>query len=388
MTPLRVSRLVVPWPALLGMALAMLGIEIAAVASHWDVVRSWASVVEAVDGAWPVVGILTAGCAAAVAVRPQYNRELTVALPDSGARTAAITGVVVGVVAAGVHVLVVVGLLTWGWVVNLPGSPGLWPVLGVLAALFACSMFGTALARLRMGLLTPVLAMGLFVVVLYVIRALGGVALIDLGGVTVVLVGLAPDPETMVWRAAWLAGVGAIAWCFAAYGRGSLRAVVVWALVPVTLALAIVTMQKAESGFAQTPVEWVCDSGPPRVCVAAEYEDRLDEYAAVIAELAPYADAVGLPPPPGGYRQTVGLSPGVGSFNVATTVSGWRLAFDLVQFSYPCSDQWTAPQFQLADSVTAWLASQIDAPLPPDPALRVPSSASAQAAVDQLECGR
>lgn len=388
MTPTGLSRFVVPWPALLGLALVMLGIEVAAVASQWDVMRSWASVVGAVDGAWPVIGILTVGCAAAVAVRPQQNRELTAALPDSGTRTVAATGVVVGVVAAGTHGLVVIAVVVWGWMVGLPGHPRLWPVLGVLAALFACSMVGTAVARFRMGLLTPVLAMGLFVIALYLIRAAGGVALIDLGGVTVVLVGLAPDPATMLWRAAWLTGAGFIAGHFAAYGRASLRRMVVWILIPVTLGSAVVTMQKAEEGFAQTSVEWVCDPGPPQVCVAAEYQDRLGEYAAAIGELAPEAARVGLPSPPEGYRQTVGVDPGVGSFNVARQVSGWRLAFDLVQFSFPCAQEWKEPQFQRAEMVTAWLAAQIDAPLPPDPGLRVPSLASAQKAVDHLACDR
>lgn len=388
MTPFRLSRLIVPWPALLGLTLVMLAIEVAAVASQWDVMLSWASAVEVVDGAWPVIGILTVGGAAAVAVRPQQNRELTAALPDSGARVVAATGVVVGLLAAGVHGLLVIAILVWGWTADLPGYPRLWPVLAVLAALIACSMFGTAMARVQMGLMTPVVAMGVFVAAVYTIRALGGVALVDLGGVTVVLVGLAPDRETVLWRAAWLMGLGGICWCFAAYGRAALRHVTAWVLVPATLVLAAVTVQTSQAGFTQTSVEWVCDAGPPRVCVAAEFEDRLDEYAAVIGELAPEAARVGLPSPPEGYRQTVGLIPGVGSFNVAPRVSGWRLAFDLVQFSFPCSDEWAEPEFQRADLVTAWMASQIGAPLPPDPSLHVPSLTSAQEAVDQLACDR
>lgn len=386
MKPWQTARLLVPWPALLGMALVALGIEIAALMSQRDVLLSWVSLVEAADGAWPVVGILVVGCAAAIAVRPLQNRELTAALPDSGARTVAATGLVVGLAGAAVHVLTVAGLLVWGWTSGLPGHPRLMPIVSVLVGLVACALFGTAVARFRLGLITPLLAMGLFVACLFVIRAFGGRSLVDLGGVSVVLVGLAPDREAVLWRAVWLSGAGAIAWYFAAYGRLALRRLAFWLLVPATIAVAVTAEQKANTGFTETSVVWVCDSGPPKVCVAAEYDHRLEEYAAAIAELAPHADRVGLPQPARGYRQTVGITPGVGSFNVAAQVNGWQLAFDLVQFSFPCSEQWNEPQLQRAERVTAWLAVQVGIPLPPDPELQVPSLRSAQQDLDGLAC--
>lgn len=384
MTLLRTARLLVPWPALLGLAVILFGVEIAAMVDQWDVVRSWASLVEAVDGVWLVSGILVVGVAAAVSAHTWQNRELTAALPDSGARTVAATGVVVGLVAAGVHALTVAGLLVWGYAVALPGHPRLWPVLGVLVGLVACALFGTAVVRLRAGVLAPLVAMGLYVGLLFVIRALGGSHLVDLGGVSIVLVGLAPDPQTMLWRAAWLCAAGAVAWWIAAYGRRALRRPVFPVLVLVTAVLAVTTAEKTEAGFARTPVAWVCAPGPPQVCVAAEYDDRLEDYASALTRMVPLADQVGLPRPPGGYRQGVGIEPAPGSFNVDAQVQTAQLAFDLVQFALPCSVEWDEQQLQRADVVAAWITAQAGGQLPPE--IRVPTLGEARQALDSLRC--
>lgn len=384
MRQLRAARLLVPWPALLGIVVLLAGVEAVGLASQWDVMRSWASLVEAVNGAWLVLGILVVGCAAAVSAQTWQNRELTSALPDAGGRTVAATGVVIGLVAAVVHALTVTGLLVWGWVGSLPGHPRLWPVLSVLAGLGACALFGTAVARLGVGSLAPLVAMGLYVALLFVIRALGGRDLVDLGGASVVLVGLAPDTEVMLLRAAWLAGAAAVAWWFAAYGRTALRRVPLLALLAVTVGLAIITAEKAEAGFVATPVQWVCEPGPPKVCVAAEYDDRLGDYAAALARMTPLADRIGLPNPAHGYRQTVGVRPGSGSFNVDAQVRVDQLAFDLVQFSLPCSVHWNEPQLQQADIVAGWLASQAGDALPPNG--RNPTMEEAQRALEALRC--
>ena len=389
MTSVRTMRLLVGWPALLGMALVFVGVEIAVLAGQWDVVRSWASLVEAVDGAFAVLGILVAGAAAAVAVQPWQNRELTAALPDSGPRTVAAAGVVVGVVAAGVHALAVAALLVWGYAVGLPGQPRLWPVLSVLAGLMTCALFGTAVVRLGAGVLAPLLAMGLYVVMLVVFRALGGTGLVDLGGVSIVLVGIAPDTPTMLWRAAWLVAAAAVAWWIAAYGQRALRRPVFPALVLVASVLAVTTEQKVKEGFVQTPVVWVCEPGPPQVCVAAEYDDRLADYAAALTRMAPFADQVGLPRPTDGYRQGVGSRPGPGSFGVDQEVQTVQLAFDLVQFTLPCSVRWTLPQLDQADTVAFWMAAQAGSPLPPQPpGFRVPTLGEARQALDSLRCDR
>jgi hypothetical protein len=382
---LRTALLLVPWPALLGMAVAFAGVEVAVLANQSGVLRSWASVVEAVNGSWLVLSILVVGCAAAVSVRPWQNRELTAALPDSGARTVAAVGVVVGLVAATVHALTVLVAVVWGWTAALPGQPRLWPVLSVLVGLWACGVVGTAVARSGAGSLSPLLAMGLWVGVLYVARAVGGRELIDLGGVSVVLVGLAPDTGTVLWRAGWLLAAGAIAWSLAAHGRRALRRPVFLALVPVTVALALVTVTLADRGFVRTPVVWACESGPPKVCVSAEYEDRLDDYASAITRMAPLAEQVGLPQPGNGYRQTVGVRPGPGSFNVDRDVNPVQLAFDLVQFALPCSVDWDERQLQTADVVAAWILSETGIPLPPG-SPPVPSLGEAQGALASLRC--
>lgn len=382
--PLRPARLLVPWPALLGMTVVSAGVEATALVSQRDVMRSWASAVEAVNGAWLVLGILVVGVAAAVSAQTWRNRELTAGLPDSGGRTVAATGLVVGIVAAGVHAFTVAGLLVWGATTALPGYPRLWPVLSVLVGLVTCALFGTAAARLGAGVLSPLLAMGLYVGVLFVIRALGGKDLIDLGGVSVVLVGLAPDTQVMLWRAAWLAAAGSVGWWFAAHGRSALRRAPFLVLVLMTVGLGITVAQGAAAGFVKTPVEWVCTPGPPNVCVAAEYDDRLEEYANALTQMAPLADRVGLPQPPDGYRQTVGVRPGPGSFNVEAHVNTEQLAFDLIQFTLPCSLRWDEQQLQMADIVAAWMASQAGSALPPD--VPVPSLKEAQQALSNLRC--
>lgn len=384
MNPLRLARLVVPWPALLAMTVVMAVVEYAVLASQWDVMRSWASVVEAADGAWLVLGILVVGCAAAVSIQPWRDRELTAALPDSGARTVAVRGVVVGLVAAAVHVLTVVGLVLWGWAVGLPGQPRLWPVLGVLVGLVACALFGTAVARTGVGLLSPLLAMGLFVSLVFGLRALGGVDLIDLGGVSVVLVGLAPDTQVVLLRAAWLAGAGAVAWWLAARGRTALRRVPFLVLVLGTVALAITTVREAEAGFVRTPVVWACAPGPPEVCVAAEFEDRLADYASAVSGMAPAAQQVGLPEPRDGYRQTAGIRPGAGSFNVDPDVNAMQMAFDFVQFTLPCSVDWELEDLARAEQIAAFMASQVGGPVPPD--VRMPDLAEARQSLGSLRC--
>lgn len=384
MSLLRMARLLVPWPALLGVASLLAGVEVVGLVNQWDVMRSWASVVEAVNGAWLVLGILVVGSAAAVSAQTWQHRELTLALPDAGGRTTAAAALVIGFLAAGVHALTVTGLVVWGWVVGLPGHPRLWPVLGVLAGLVACALFGTVVARLGVGSLSPLVAMGLYVALLFVIRALGGRDLVDLGGVSVVLVGLAPDTDVMLLRAAWLASVAALAWWFAAYGRTALRRVPLLALVLVTAGLAVTTAEEAEAGFVAIPVQWVCESGPPKVCVAAEYDDRLVSYAAALARLAPPANQVGLPSPSHGYRQTVGVRPGPGSFNVDARVRMDQLAFDLVQFSLPCSVHWGEQQLQRADVIAGWLATQAGGAQPPNE--HTPSLREAQRALDTLQC--
>lgn len=386
MTSVRALRLLVWWPALLGLAVVFAGVEIAVLAGQWDVVRSWASLVEAVDGAFLVLGILVAGAAAAVAAQPWQNRELTAALPDAGPRTAAAAGVVVGFVAAGVHALTVAAVLVWGYAVALPGQPRLWPVLSVLAGLMACAMFGTAVVRLGAGALAPLLAMGLYVAVLYAFRALGGTALIDLGGVSIVLVGVAPDTAAMLWRAAWLVAAAAVAWAIAAYGRRALRRPVFPVLVIVAGVLAVTTEPRVGAGFVQTSVVWVCEPGPPQVCVAAEYDDRLADYAAALTQIAPFADQVGLPRPPDGYRQAVGIHGGPGSFGVEEEVRTVQLAFDLVQFTLPCSVRWNLQQLDQADIVANWMATQAGSPLPPG--ALVPTLDEAGQALDSLRCDR
>lgn len=386
MRHLRVGHLLVPRAALLGLVVLCAGVEIVGLVNQWDVMRSWASVVEAANGAWLVLGILVVGTAAAVSAQTWSHRELTSALPDAGGRTTAAAALTIGFVAAGVHALTVTGLVIWGWAAQLPGQPRLWPVLSVLAGLMACALFGTAVARLGAGALSPLVAMGLYVALLFVIRALGGADLVDLGGVSVVLVGLAPDTKVMLLRAAWLASAAAVAWWFAAHGRTALRRVPLMALVVLTTGLAVVTAEAAEAEFVQTRVQWVCEPGPPRVCVAAEYDDRLHEYAVALRQLAPSANRVGLPTPPRGYRQTVGARPGPGSFNVDARVRTDQLTFDLVQFSLPCSLHWSEQQLQRADVVAGWLASQAGGaarPVGPTPTLE-----AAQRALDTLRCDR
>lgn len=389
MTSVRALRLLVWWPALLGLAVVFAGVEIAVLAGQWDVVRSWASLVEAVDGAFLVLGIVVAGAAAAVSAQAWQNRELTAALPDPGPRTVAAAGVVVGLVAAGVHALTVAGLLVWGYAVALPGQPRLWPVLSVLAGLMACAMFGTAVVRLGAGGLAPLLAMGLYVVMLYGFRTFGGLDLIDLGGVSIVLVGLAPDTSAMLWRAAWLVAAAAVVWAIAAYGRRALRRPVFPVLVVVAAVLAVTTQQRVAAGFVQTAVEWVCEPGPPQVCVAAEYDDRLADYAAALTRMVPLADQVGLPRPTDGYRQGVGIRSGPGSFGVEEEVQPVQLAFDLVQFTLPCSVRWDLQQLEHADTVAGWMAAEAGGPLPPQPpGVRVATLDEARQALDSLRCDR
>jgi len=389
-TSVRPWRLLAGWPVLLGMAVVFAGVEIVVLRGQWDVVRSWASLVEAVDGAFLVLGILVAGAAAAVAAQPWENRELTAALPDAGPRTVAAAGVVVGFVAAGVHALTAAALLIWGYAIGLPGQPRLWPVLGVLAGLMACALFGTAVVRLGAGALAPLLAMGLWVAVIYGFRAFGGTALVDLGGVSVVLVGVAPDTAAMLWRAAWLVAAAGVVWWIAAYGRRVLRRPVFGVLVIVAGVLAVTTEPKVGAGFVPTSVVWVCEPGPPQVCVAAEYDERLADYAAALARMAPLADQVGLPRPPDGYRQAVGIRGGPGSFTVDDEgVRTVQLAFDLVQFALPCSVRWTLPQLEQADIVAFWIVTQAGIPLPPQPpGFSVPTLDDARRAVDSLRCDR
>ena len=383
MTPLRVARQLVPLPVLLALPVVLAAVEVVGLVNQWDVMRSWASLVEAVNGAWLVLGILVVGSAAAVSAHTWQHRELTSALPDTGARTVAAAGVLVGLLAAAVHALTVTGLVVWGRAVALPGDPRLLPVLSVLVGLLACALFGTAVARLGVGSLAPLVAMGLYVAALFVIRALGGRDLVDLGGVSVVLVGLAPDSEVMTYRAAWLAAAAGGAWWFAAHGAGALRRVPLLLLLVAAAGLGVLTAQKGAQGFVATPVRWVCDAGPPKVCVAAEYDDRLEDYAGALAEVAPLARRVGLPEPADGYKQTVGVRPGPGSFNVDARVNLDQLTFDLVQFSFPCSVRWGEPQLQRADVVAAWMMSQVGGRRPEVP---VASEDAAERAVRALRC--
>lgn len=380
-------RLLIGWPVLLGLATVFAGVEVFSLRGKWDVVRNWAGLVEAVDGGFQVLGILVVGAAAAVAVQPWQNRELTAALPDAGSRTVAGGGLLVGALAAGVHALVVVSLIAWGFAEGLPGQLRLWPVLSVLAGLLVCALFGTAVVRLGVGLLSPLLAMGLYVAIVYVSAAFGGVDLFDLGGVSVVLVGLAPDTAAVLWRAGWLAAAAAALWVVAAYGRQALLRPALPVLVITAAVLAVPTVQTARAGFVETPVRWVCDAGPSQVCVAAEYEDRLADYAAAVTRMAPYAEQVGLPRPQEGYRQSVGFRGGPGAFSAADQeVQPRQLAFDLIQFALPCSVRWNLEDLERADIVAFWIQGEAGFALPPE--VVVPTLDEARRALDSLQCDR
>jgi hypothetical protein len=309
---------------------------------------------------------------------------MTAALPDSGARTTAAVGVVVGLLGVTVHLVAVAAVLVWGSTTGLPGRPRLWPVLGFLAALVLWGLFGTAVARLHAGLLTPLLAMAAWVAVVFLLRASGGNELIDLGGVSVVLVGLAPDTVAVLWRAAWLIAAGALVWALAAQGRRALRRPAFLVLVPLAAVLAFATVSTADDGFVRVPVGWACDAGPPKVCVAEEYEDRLEDYAAAVGRMAPLAEEVGLPVPGDGYRQTVGVRPGTGSFNVDARVNTGQLAFDLVQFGLPCSVDWDLEDLERADAVAAWMVAEAGGT--PRPGTAVPDLAGARKALASLRC--
>lgn len=383
-------RLLLGRPTLLGLALVFAGVEIVALRGDWDVARNWPSVVEAADGAFQLLAVLVVGSAAAVAVGPWHDRELTSAFPDSGSRAVASTGVVVGVLAAGVHFVTMVGLLVWGYVVGLPGPLRLWPVLSVLAGLFVAALFGTAVVRLGAGVLAPVLAMGLWIALIYGVAAVGGVDLFDLGGVSIVLVGIAPDTTTVLWRAAWLAAAAGVVWAIAAHGRRTMWSPLFLVQVVATVTLAAITVQESRAGFVQTSVQLVCEPGPPQVCVTAEYDHRLAEYTTALTRLAPLADQVGLTPPPEGYRQGFGIRAGPGSFSVDDEGLQIRqLAFDLVQFALPCSIRWDLSQLEQADVVSFWVLTQAGYPLPEGPpGTRIPTLAEAQRALEVLQCDR
>lgn len=378
------ARLLVPLPVLMGMTGLLVAIEGVVIASQADVMRSWASSIEAIDGAWLPLSVLVVGGAAAVSVGPWQQRELTAALPDSGVRITAARGVVVGLVAAAVHGAVAAGVLVWGYLSGLPGNPRLWPVLGVMVGLWACAMFGTAVVRLGAGALSSLLAMGLYVAMLLVIRALGGSSLVDLGGASVVLVGLAPDTVAMLSRAAWLGATGGVLWLLASLGKGAWRHPASVPLVLVAVACAMVTIDRSSEGFTRASVQWACHSGPPRVCVSQEFESRLPSYARAITRLAPAAQSIGLAEPPDGFKQAVGARPGVGSFNVDSQVDWNQLTFDLVQFSFPCSREWNEAELRRADVVAAWMGTQVG--VPPPPGVQTPSRASARRALTELRC--
>lgn len=76
------ARLLVPLPVLMGMTGLLVAIEGVVIASQADVMRSWASSIEAIDGAWLPLSVLVVGGAAAVSVGPWQQRELN--RPGSG----------------------------------------------------------------------------------------------------------------------------------------------------------------------------------------------------------------------------------------------------------------------------------------------------------------
>lgn len=380
----RAARLMLsPW-AVVGFSMVCLLVELVGLHNQWAVVRSWPSLVEAVDGSWLPLGVLVVGSAAGLSTLRWPQRELVASLPDPGGRTFAGPGLVVGALAALIHAVVALAMTGWGLLNNLPGSPRLWPVIGMLFGLLFCGLFGGAVVRLGAGSLSPLLAMGLYVGLLITMRSVGWGALFDLGGVSVVLVGLAPDTNAVLLRAGFLAAAAVLAWCAAAWGKGARRRLATYIVTGTLITSAFAASSALAGGFVATHVEWACSETPPRVCVSAEFKDRLGEYSEALGRLHAPAVELGLEEPASGYRQAVGPTPTSGSFNVDQRLRWSQLAFDLVQFSYPCSTEWNSTALDQADLVAAWLVDQASGVN--DPHARIPTKEEARAALVSLRC--
>ncbi len=366
------------------LALICAVVEVVVIRGSMRYYLSWASLVEGVDGAWTILVVVVAGASAALTAYARPHHLVVDGFPDTGLRTRAAPALVTASIAALVHVLAMAVMLVWGLGQDLPGAPGLVPVLPVLVGLYASAFAGAALSR--WGMVSPAVAMAAVVAVITVAQAVTGPALFDFGGVSLVLIGLAPDPVVAVWRSGWMLALAvALALVTMVPGRWR-RSRAAWASTLVAVVLAGGLLVSGRPHFVERPVHWVCDDASPRVCVAQEYATLLPAHSEAIGDIAPVAHRVGLPIPPEGYRQSFGGRPRPGTFNVHRHVDLEQLTFDFVQFGIPCSPDWDAADLDQAYVVADWIRDGIGLEEPPGAPRTHPSLDQARTALESLRC--
>lgn len=373
-----------PTRVLLALGVGIVTVEFLSVWDQRHLLRSWPSLVEAGDGSWTLLAPLVCVASATCAMFNLRSRELIEAFPDGGMRKFAAPGIVVGLMAAMLHGLFVAGLVIWGFVHDLPGRPRLAPVPSVLLGLFTFSLMGVVVARLLGNLLAPFAALSMALTIFYLSRPLGLANLFDLGGVSIVLIGLVPDPLAMVFRAAWFAMASLVMALLAAKGLQAARSAKFLLVAALAVAFGSLSLNQSRDGFVDAPVQWVCTQGEPKVCVAAEYEDRLLDYRDTLLPLSQAARQLGIPVPEQGYRQAVGVSPGAGSFNVGQRLDLRQLSFDMIQFSSSCSLEWGADEIGKAETAAGYLMSQVSTTPPAGTVW--PTLREGQAAWRALDC--
>lgn len=268
---------------------------------------------------------------------------------------------------------------------GLPGDPNPLPCCVALAAILAAALVGGLLGTTNARGLEPVVAVVAILALIYGVRLAGGRTLIDIGGVSVVLIGVRHRSVVTLWQMAfYLSLIGTLSLALtSSWTRSKARMVLAigaTALVGLSLVVAVPVR------FEGSPNQWVCDPATPRVCVSAEDANRLAEYAPAVRRIAKVAPLVGLETH-AKYRQTVGITCGPGSFSLDPALSMHQLTFDFVQFSVPCSGQWGTAQLDDADMVADWLRAELSLPMSVLGQERGrPSVEDARAALDRLEC--
>jgi hypothetical protein len=385
LTSLRLVSRVLPPAVLPAVALLGLVVEFASLRAQAPYLRSWTSVIEAVNGSWVVMSLIAAAAAALGTSLSRDQSESLAAMTGRARRWPLGISGTVGLVSCAVHVVVVIGLLVWGYLRGLPGDPNPLPCCVALAAILAAALVGGLLGTTNARGLEPVVAVVAILALIYGVRLAGGRALIDIDGVSVVLIGVRHRSVVTLWQMAfYLSLIGTLSLALtSSWTRSKARMVLAigaTALVGLSLVVAVPVR------FEGSPNQWVCDPATPRVCVSAEDANRLAEYAPAVRRIAKVAPLVGLETH-AKYRQTVGITCGPGSFSLDPALSMHQLTFDFVQFSVPCSGQWGTAQLDDADMVADWLRAELSLPMSVLGQERGrPSVEDARAALDRLEC--
>lgn len=346
--------------------------------------QHWPTTVDVFNGSYVLVMPLAAGvsCLATIAVVHQF--EMVAAMPDGGLRALSRPGIATACVFSAVHlvglgVVVVVGLIR-----GVSGFPNPLPVVVVIAAFFAASAIGTALAKLSPNLTSPPLV----VLALYAYEVfeprVGSRLFSDFGGASVLLLGLKNDEGVIALQTVWLASVALLLIAVAAWGWRAAPSLVVGGAIWVAfIGSGSVLALHAPTRFTEQDVHWACSGFKPRVCVAEEFENELPYFAPRVSKFAHGLESLGLPDVPLEFRQIVGADrPSGGFFGLDRAPE--PLAFKVLESSVQCSTQWSDEDLQHVDTVVAYLVKGDGGQLYPQQD-RV-DQRSARAAVAQLAC--